>query len=226
MGGLPVLTPEQMSEQMAMLWAQVRGLQQAAVGGQVPLDEKAIDQNYWDTGYFLAGAAGRQRVSLFTSRQFPTVAGHPQSGQTKTIVEFNMKTPGSFPSPDSYTIVGIKFDLMGSVEDGSRPLPTDVEMIRAYTIFRHIQGEKPVWGLPLDYLQAPGFVGAASANAGVPFINFGSPIVSDWYSFGFLIALKNSLRFSFELDTQPEFQLEEPVRFRVELVGQLTTTVR
>lgn len=209
-------------QRIAVLEAQIRGLAQLAVGNQLPLNEKAKDQNYWDTEWLLPGGAQIQR--LFVSRTFSPAS--PQAGVQKSVNEFNLRTEGTFPAPQEYTIYGFRIEFLRSSIDGSNPLMTDLELVRGLSILRYYQGQKPIWTYPLRRFQAAGFIGGSSANAAGGILNYGPAGIADWYPFAEPLPIKSGLSFSFEVELPNEVLLEEPIRFRAELIGQLVTNAR
>lgn len=212
-------------KQIALVEAQQAPQHQGGVGNRLPQDRKAIDQNWWDTFYLLPGI-GEQEILVFNSRTF--APGTPQAGQIKDESEFNMELEGGvFPSPDEATIFGAKIHDLADVVTGERPLATDLEMIRAATIISVIQGGKNIQqDYLLDRFSAPGFLGGATANATGNFVNFGPPMITDWYPFNEPLPVPTGMSFAFMIRTQPEFQIEQPVRMRMEIITQYVTTTR
>lgn len=218
-----VMAPQQMARRIVELTAQVRGLQQMAVGNQMPLSHRAKDQNYWDRNYIRA-LGGEQIRRFFVARTFE--AGTPQAGQVKTTSEFNLKVEGTFPKPREYTCYGLRVAFLTDVTTGESPLVTDIEAIRAFSVIRYYQGLKGIWEYKLDRFSAPGFVGGASANAAGGFVNFGPPGITDWYMFREPLPIKADLSFSWEIQTAPELLIENDVLVQVEMIGQEVGNVR
>lgn len=212
----------QQAQQIAQLSQIVRGVQQMAVGGQILLDEKAKDQEFWDNVYLLS-ALRRQKTMAFRTNIF---TNGPQTGQAKTKAEFNLPVPGTFPAPQEYAIHGIRYQIMGAVEDGARPAWADIEQIRAFCTLSYFQGQRELWQWPLDKFSDAGFYGAANAVADGGELNFGPAGMMDFEPFSAPLAQVNGLGFGWQIASAEQMQLSADVRMKVTLVGQLVTTAR
>lgn len=211
---------KQMDQRLALVEHRTRRLQLMATGGSVPVGEKARDQPYHDDDYV---NPGENEVMFFESK---TYAQGPKAGTTKTKAEQNQLTEGSFPAPHVYTILGFKFRGLHDLVTGDRPLASDLELLRMFSIVRYFQGSRPIWEFPLAQFSAAGFIGQANAVAAGGIVNFGPPGLSDFYRFDVGFVVEAGQSFAFQLVTSSEFQIDVPIRVQCEILGQLITTVR
>ena len=213
--------PRQLAKRVAVLETQVRGLHQFRTGGTLPLDKKAKDQSFWDVEYLRAGV-GQQKIVFFNNRIF---GPGPQVGATKTESEFNLKTEGTFPTPQEYTIYGLKVRAMRSIV-GVGLSPATLEALRSYAIIRYRQGQRNIFNFRLDDMSAPGFIGGSNAASAGGYLNMGPAGLSDWRPFSVTLPIKSGLSFAWEVETAPEFDVDEDIRLQIEMIGQLVDNTR
>lgn len=198
-------------------------LQQLNSGGQVITRPKFIDQDFWDTEYFVV-AGGAQRIRYFTSRnwQFGFLAG-----TQKTQIDNNMEsTGGIFNAPQSFTISAFQATALTDLQNGNQPSVFDLQQLRSSVCLSFIQGEKNIWQMPIERIGGPGVYSNANAAAVGGAVNLTSFALKDYHKNGFTIALAPGLNFSIELTTSVEFNPSQNLRVRVKLIGTLSRSIR